>query len=320
MEEKQSQEVDMLDIMSKCKEAAAYCYDLISSFATSILRLTYGYKFLFLIALIAAGALSCYLTSGSRRIYKGDLAIKINAGTSYLISDMMEELNNFVKHNDTKALAEALNINEDEANNICYIKSYFYIAINNDSTRSIIDYAKRYEIEDTLNTRVKDKLVVSVGLKNRENFGKLQNTLSAYINCNEYLNNLRNMHVANLKQREQVIDCDLNRLDSLQSYQFFKNKKQDLYLTSMTELRAGKQDLFYNDKQSLLDKKQSLEEELAGNNGIITIISPFHPSAVNHESFFKKFLILGFAFYVIFLISTALYKNRKKIHEFLKEE
>ncbi|MCQ2207780.1 MAG: hypothetical protein MJZ02_06155 [Paludibacteraceae bacterium] len=320
MEEKQSQELDMLDIMSKCKDAASCCYDAICSFVTCILRLTYGYKFLFLIALIAAGALSYYMTSGNRRVYKGDLALKVNAGTSYMIADLMEELNEFVKYHDTKALSEALNISEDEASNLCHIKSYYYIAINKDSTRAIIDYARRYELEDTLNTRVKDKLVVSVGLKDRDQFAKMQSTITSYINSNAYLKDLHELHVANLKQKEQVINCDLNRLDSLQSYQFFKNKKQDLYLTNMTELRTGKQDLFYNDKLCLLDKRQSLEDELAGNNGIITVMSPFHPTAVSSESFIKKFLVYGCAFYILFLICTAVFKNRKKILDYLKEE
>ena len=320
MEEKQSQELDMLELMSKCKEVAAYCSSAICSFVTSILRLTYGHKFLFIISLVAAGALAYYKTSGNRRIYKGELALKINAGTSYTIADMMNELDNFVYHNDTKALSEALGISEDEARQISHVRSFFYIAINRDSTRSIIDYSSHYDIEDILNTRVKDKLVVSVGLKDRDLFGKMQNTLTSYINRNEYLNLLRDKHIENLRQREKVIDCDLNRIDSLQRQQFFKEKAPEFYLTNRTELRTGRQDLFYNDKQNLLDKKETLEEKLAGNNSIVTVMSPFHPTAVNYETFLKKFIIYGIFFYILFLVCTALFKYRGTIHEYLKDK
>lgn len=320
MEEKQSQELDMFELMIRCKEVASRCYCIACSFFTNILRLTYGYKFLFLTSLIAAGALAYYKTSGDRRIYRGEMALKINAGTSYTIADMMNELDNFVYLNDSKALAEALKISEEEAMQVAHVKSFFYIAINRDSTRAIIDYNGRYDIEDTLNIRVKDKLVISVGLKDRDMFEKMQNTITSYINRNEYLNLLHAKHIENLRQRENVINCDLSRIDSLQDQQFFKETKPEIYLFNKTQLRTGQQDLFYNDKQNLLDKKQTLEEQLAGNNTIVTIMSPFHPTAVSSVSFLKKFLIYGFVFYILFLICATVYKNRAKIHEYLKEK
>lgn len=320
MEEKQSQEIDMLNIIDKAKCAALQCAELLGSLFTRVIRLTYRYKILFLITMVAAVALSYYMTSGNHKVYRADMSLKLNAGTSYTVADMMNELNDFIKHDDDEGLAEALKIDRETAKGITFVESYYYIAINQDSTRSIIDFSESYDIDDTLNTRVKDKIVVSLGLKDRSKFGKMQETLTTYINNNEFLKILHQKRLSNLQQRENIIECDLKRLDSLQNKQFFQNEKTEVYLSNRTEIRSGKQDLFYNDKQNLLDKKEKLENELSANENVVTVITPFHPSAVSHNSFLLKTVIYCILFYLLFIVLTAAFKNKKKIMAYLKED
>lgn len=317
MEDKQTQEVDMIDIV---KSTSCFFFQKIGVFFTNILRITYNYKLALLIIIILAGVGAFYKTSGSRRTFKGDLTLKINAGTSYMVADMMNELNEFVKHNDNEGLAEALKISKDEAENVDFIKSYYSIAINKDSTRSIVDYDNHYDIEDTLNLRVKNKLTISLGLKDRQLFGKMQSTIIDYINSNNYLKELHQKKLEALRQREKIIDCDLNRLDSLQKQQFFKNQKNEVYLSNLTELHSGKQDLFYVDKQNLLDKKETLLENLASNVEPTAILNPFHPSAVSNVSFVRQFVKNFLMGYVLFLIVGAFIKYRKDIKKYLTKE
>lgn len=318
MEDKNSQEVDMIDILAKIKEYASTCIGRLCTLATYVIRLTYAYKYAFALVILAAVGLTLFYNSAGRRVYRGDATLKINAGTSYIIADLVNELNGFTENKDSKGLAEVLNISETEAEKVSFLRSFYLIAVNKDSTRTVIDYNQKYAIDDTSNVRVKDRLVISLGLKDRSLYPKMQATLAAFLNNNEYLKELYELRLSNLMQREEIINSDIAKLDSLQNKQFFQTPKNELYLTNITELRAGKQDLFYKDKQNLLDMKADLETDLAGLDGIIKVISPFHPSSKPCHSHAKVLFYIFGMLYLIFLLAATAYKYRGEIKGYLK--
>lgn len=309
----------MIDMLGKIKESTIYCIKKFGDFIAYILRLTYAYKLLFFLTILLAVGITIYNNTGNRKIYKGELALKINAGTAFTLTDMVNELNNFVKIKDYEGLAEALRITTEDAKSVAFIKSFYYIAINNDSTRTVIDYRGHYDVGDTTNTRVKNQIIISLGLNDRSLFPKMQTSITNYFESNEYLKEVHAMRLSNLLQREEIINKDIEKLDSLQNKQFFHSPKTEVYLTNITELRSGKQDLFYKDKQILLEMKRDLEYELAGNEGITTTVNPFHPTTVSYETPIKLFVIIFGVLYFAFIIIASIIKYRKRIIEFLNE-
>ncbi|MBQ0030372.1 MAG: hypothetical protein KBT32_08050 [Bacteroidales bacterium] len=313
------EEVNMLEMLTAAWNKICAFFSNIKKIVYSILRLTYRHKISFVIFLAVGIALAIFQTTGNRRVYQGDTRVRFNAGTSFVASDLISELNNFVKTNDKEALAEALKIDVNTAEKISFIKSFYYIAINGDSTRNMVDFDVKYKLEDTTNIPMNDRLVISLGMTDRSKFAEMQTALSNYFNENPYFRKEFERNYATFKLREEVLDNDLLRLDSLQQIQFFKNQKSEIYLTNITQLRSGMQDLYYNDKQSIINKKEANHILMPVTEEVMSVISPFHPSTKPYKAAKNLAIIYIAALYALFLLVFSFIENKRRIVEFLNK-
>lgn len=318
MNENNKQEIDLLDLLNNmcCSIKGAAIW--LAKTLGNTLRLTYSYKWLFILCMAFGLGWAIYETSGPRTMYRGDLTLRLNCGNLSLYSEQIEQLNKFIKNKDTEGLAEALNINTQQATKIGFIKTYYFVAPNKDSSSSFVDYYQKYDAGDTLNTRQKDKIVISIGLRDRRLYPAMQKVITSYFNQNQYLQSLNNTHRKNLMEQEQAIELDLNRLDSLQRIEFFNKKNSDLYLTDRTTIRSGQRDLYYNDKQQLMRMKKLMETDLSTGDGVVSIISPFHPTAKAYVGICKALPCRLAEVYLMFVLLALLLKYRKQIINYLK--
>ena len=309
------QEIDLFDICCTTKNIFASFFRGIFDFIAYCLSLLFQYKAIFLPALACVTAWSLYCTTGSRRCYHATLTLRLNAGNSYLAENMINELSDFARKNDNNALADALAISPADAKDIKSIKTHFFIAVNKDSTRSFLDTDDDYKVNDTSNVRVKDMIAIEMGLKARQKFPLMQEALTQYLNSNEYLKELFFINQDNKEEQIELINKDLERIDSLQKKQFFSDKTPEIYLTEKPQIRTGQRDLYYMDKLNLLDKRAEIEELYQNAQSVVTVVSPFHAFSKGHTSFLKMLAINTILLCLLFVIGGSLWRNRANIYE-----
>ncbi len=309
MEERQ--DLDLIEVLRWLGNGIKNLIKGIAGVLGSLLKLTYQYRQLFAVMIIATLGAGYFLSSGNRRVYRGDFTAKLNAGDANLIAAEMSTLNGFVKARDYQGLSEALRLKSADAEQIAFIKTYYFVNINRDSSNCPADYSQKYAADDTTNLRCMDQIVISVGLKDRRLFGEMQQVIVDHFNSNPYLQSKKDLHKKIIETTAHNIDQDLSRLDSLQNIEFFDKKDKDLYLTDKTTIRSGKQDLYYGDKLELMHRKQQMEKELSEADNVMNVITPFTPAGKPTNTFLKTTAPLLGAAYLLFLLIALLHKRRK---------
>jgi hypothetical protein len=323
MEEKsEKQELDLLILFQKIFNFFFLIIKKIVEFFGYLLRLIYRYKYIFLLFIIVAIAISIYKTTGDRKMYKAEIILKVNDGDSFLFSEMINNLNQYIKDNDFTGLARILNTSVENTKKISFLKPYFMIDLNNDSTVDLIDYDNKYELSDTVNIRVSDRIVVSSGIKDINIFPELKKILLDYFNSSKYLVLLNDNRLSQLKEKELFYDRNIRELDSLQRIEYFEKKsnRPEVKMDQTGLLMYSEKQMFYKDKMKILQEKEKVSKELTENSEIVKVIIESQPSSKSINSLSKTFLQYISIFTVLFFIVIILFQNRKCIINYLKNE
>lgn len=291
----------------------------VGAYIGKMLQLTYRYKFLCVIFFAIATALAIYQTTGDRKIYRGDMTIAINDGNSFQYAEMVNSLNQYVKDLDNKGLSQTLNISEEIAKEVCFIKPYFLIDMNKDSICDMVDYDESCQASDTSNVRLKDGLVISVGMKSIDHYNEMEDALMEYFFDNQYFQDLNIARIAYLSDLQKSLDNDFQTIDSLQKIEYFQNNKAGVNILKDFQLNTDKQ-MFYFNKVDILRKKNFIATELTAKQDIAVVTAKFQPTnkAVNGEaSAIGRNILYS---YLIFILLALFLKNKKEIMDYLKEK
>lgn len=310
-----------MNIFTMFKKIGLYGYALLkwmASYIGKMLQLTYRYKVLLAIFFIVAVAYALYQTTGDRKVYRGDMTIAINDGDSFQYAEMINALDQYVKDLDPEGLAKALSISDEIAKEVRFVKPYFQIDMNKDSLSDMVDYNGKYQASDTSNIRLRNGLVISLGMQTTDHYEEMELAIMEYLADNEYLQDLNRARIVSLSEMEKSLRNDLAQIDSLQRIEYFKKSSNGINLKDL-QINTDKQ-MFYFNKVDILKRINTIVTQLDAKQEIASVTSKFQPTkkAVNKKS---TAIIQNVAIaYLLFLLIALFLKHKKAIMDYLKEK
>lgn len=327
MENENNQEMNIFTMTSRLGRAIYGVIKWILSILGYILRAAYQYKFLFLAFVLLTIGFSVYESREDNRTYEGYLHLKLNDGESVLYKSLVSDLNKYSKKKDVEGLAKELDVTEDLAARIVKLDAHSVIDKYRDSIVDYVDYNNSVPVGDTVDFAVPDQLVISAKIKGIEEFKSLQEALQKYFSKNDYLVSLNIARIKLQEEKEWMFHNALLNLDSLQKIEYFKNPGGNyLEFSSLNEKKANvpfikaKKQMFYDDIQKLFEITGKIEEDMAANLDVVTVLSDFHPVKAPVNSLPKLLLCNGLIALVLFLVVAMIWRYKKNINRYLKKE
>lgn len=327
MENENNQEMNIFTMTSRLGRAIYGVIKWILSILGYILRAAYQYKFLFLAFVLLAIGFSVYESREDNRTYEGYLHLKLNDGESVLYKSLVSDLNKYSKKKDVEGLAKELDVTEDLAARIVKLDAHSVIDKYRDSIVDYVDYNNSVPVGDTVDFAVPDQLVISAKIKGIEEFKSLQEALQKYFSKNDYLVSLNIARIKLQEEKEWMFHNALLNLDSLQKIEYFKNPGGNyLEFSSLNEKKANvpfikaKKQMFYDDIQKLFEITGKIEEDMAANLDVVTVLSDFHPVKAPVNSLPKLLLCNGLIALALFLVVAMIWRYKKNINRYLKKE
>ena len=327
MENENNQEMNIFTMTSRLGRAIYGVIKWILSILGYILRAAYQYKSLFLAFVLLTIGFSLYESREDNRAYEGYMHLKLNDGEAVLYKSLVNDLNKYSKKKDVEGLAKELDVTEDLAARIVKLDAHSVIDKYRDSIVDYIDYKNSVPVGDTVDFAVPDQLVISAKIKGIEEFKSLQEALQKYFSKNDYLVSLNIARIKLQEEKEWMFHNALMNLDSLQKIEYFKNPGGNyLEFSSLNEKKASvpfikaKKQMFYDDIQRLFEITGKIEEDMAANLDVVTVLSDFHPVKAPVNSLPKLLLCNGLIALVLFLAVAMIWRYKKNINRYLKKE
>ncbi|MCB9018320.1 MAG: hypothetical protein WCU80_00430 [Paludibacteraceae bacterium] len=286
------------------------------SYMGFLLRKTFKYKWLLLLFWLAAIGYSLFQTTGSRKIYEGDMILSIHDGSSSFYADMLSTLDKYVKDKDSEGLAAALDIPDTLAMKVRYIKPHFLIDVNKDSIYDMVDYSDKYEASDSVYVRMKDGINVTLGMGDVRSFPAMETALVSYFMRNRYLQDLNMSRISYLDEMEKSLKKDLVELDSLQRLEYFERSTNGVNILKDLKINTDKQ-MFYFNKEDILKKKKSVSGDLLSKAEVVSVSKSYQPTFKSVNSKIKVAFGNCLKAYLLFLIVALLFDYRKSILDYL---
>ncbi|MBE9467995.1 MAG: hypothetical protein IMY72_06695 [Bacteroidetes bacterium] len=295
---KNNDEIDLIEIFSRI---ANWFKKLFNNIILFFIR---NASLLLIFILIGVGlAVINYFIS--EKYYNTEIILQTNAVSS---SDMI----NYLNKGNVKEIAGINSLYVKE------IKSFYIIDINNDGQADYVDYENVRDTSIT-NRRMRNKFSIQVSVYENAPIYNIKKSIITYINKNEYFQDVNNLRIKQLNNLIAKTDIELQKLDSLESINYFKSNP---YLKetgkNMILLNEKKIKLFHEDILSLYKDKQAYEKEITLYKNTVTVIHDFQPATQVENSITKKtkdFVIISF---FIGLVCSIFIDQRKSLKVLIK--
>jgi hypothetical protein len=269
------------------------------------------------ISIILGVVVSLLLKITSDSFYTSDLVLRNNTVSNADMISHLNRLHTYCLENNMQALADAISVPLAQVNNIKDIGAFWVIDEARDGYPDYIDYRNAFDIFDTLNIRMQNRIDLRVKINVPQELSLIRNGILNFIN-KDSLFQLRNR--VRIRQNNELIarlDYDIFQLDSLQKIKYFEETKnrQPANGGQMIFLQEQKTQLVYPEIQLLYAKKQTIESDQELYNGIVTVISDFTLPGIRDNGGFYYAKIIIPLFFGLTLILLLLYTNRKKLKE-----
>lgn len=313
-----SDEIDLLELFRKTGQK-------ISQFFTWILRtffltiLFFWRNALYLIGFFVIGGLLGYGYSRiTREYYSSDMEAQTNAVNAAEIIMYVNTLHNFTSEGNTEGLSKYLNLDEDIINSIKDIQAFWIVDENKDGIGDYVDYMHNFNIRDTTQRRLNNRLNVKVDVYDNTIFEDLKEGLYNYIDRNPYFASINENRKKRIRELINKTDEELLKLDSLQKYEYFEDNlsresnKGQMLIWNEKDVR-----LLHEEIIKLYKDRQSLEQELELFPEPITTIKDFTPLSQYENpksTYIKK---LGIIFFFLGMIIIFLKEQWSNIQKFM---
>jgi hypothetical protein len=282
-----------------------------------------------LLIFFVLGVIAAIVLSFCFRTYESNVVLKLNVSDSYTFNELTKSLDAEIVSD--KSLADRLNITDSIADNIVSIKPHFVIDNNNNGTADRIDEDDefvetveyvRMEDQSLVHVRMKDQLSVTVRSKDLYSFPVIQEGLVYFYSNNEMFKKEKEIQLLQQQQTLDLLQREINRLDSLSNYEYFKVPKNRTLMVDSQAIMLGEKakQLYYVDITQLKNKKDSIQkvEEIYGT--IVTVIKPFTVSKAPVNSLPKLLVICCFSFLLLGYIVALCSRYKNQIWTFLNEK
>jgi len=317
---KESDEIDLVDLFRKIGDSIIKLFRTVGKAIlisiVFLLRHWLPLGFSLIIGVGVSYALKYIMKPG----FSSDMVIKSNTVPAEELLSYINKLHTFCIEENLPALASSLNLNEQSVKQIDDICSFWVIDINADNVPDYVDYDARFNVYDTTNIRMADRLNIRVKTKSVSEFSSIKTGIIHYINSDSLFqqrNRVRNQQNYKFLQR---LDYDIVQLDSLQKVKISEESKGRIpgKDNQIIFLQDQKTQLVYTDIYKLYETKKIYEVQLELYSDIVTVLSdltvPFKPyTRAKYYAIYAIPICFG-----LMLLILIIYRNRLSLKELFK--
>lgn len=318
MEENNSKEINLLQLIGLLFDWLKKLIILIVRYIGRLVKLSYKFKIMTLVLIAICVAAGLYMSRPSARIYKAEAMAMLYGSEAQTVKEICKQLENAPANNDNISLATKLSIPDSVAKNIAGISSYYVIDYLKDGVADKIDFANNHPLTDTLNLRMRDRIYLQIQTTNIRQVSIVQAAILKYFNNNETMKSQYDVQIKELIQKINICNRENLRIDSLAKVTYFKDTNKQLKLENNTLLVGEqKKQLFFGELLQLQDIKASAESTLSNYKCPMVLPSGFiiNLSPVNSRI---KYGVYGiFIGYALALILSVFIDNLKRMKSFL---
>jgi len=321
MEENNSKEINLLQLISLFFNWLKKKWELILNFLGYLLRLSFRHILVIFIAVFVCFSIGYYLSRPSARIYKAEAVAMLYGVDTQTAKEVSKQLESSVSSNTLFSLSSKLSLPDSVTKNIVEITSFYVIDYLKDGVADMIDYKNSHSLTDTLNLRMKDRFCLQIKTLNINQVPIVQAAILNYFNTNLVMRNQFNIRKSEITQQINICDIELQRIDSLAKIFYFKDTEKQIRFEK-DKLLVGdqKKQLFFEDLLKLHDIKAFAQSKLTDYTQPMTLPSGLVVNP-NPENGRLKYEIVGlFLGFLIGLFVSALIENFKKILSFLDKK
>jgi hypothetical protein len=316
----QGDEIDLVELFRRIRRTLAKWFRVLGTgFMVTMIFLLRNFIPIVLSIIIGIG-LSYLIKWSTKPVYFSEIVFRSNTVPNADMIPYFNKLSIFIKEKNFSGVSTALSLTPEESEGIREIKAFWVIDKNRDLIPDNVDYRNRFNVYDTINTRMQDRFVVDVKLTNPNTFKDISMGLMEYARKNSYFQQENEFRLKRTDELLERLNYDIDQLDSLQKVKYFEETRNRIPEKGgqMIFLQEQKTQLVYDDIYSLYQRKQALDQEKAIYADIITVMSDFYQPAKRHNGGFYYGKIFIPSCFTLMLIYLIIYRNRKKLKEIYK--
>ncbi len=310
---RQNDEIDLLELFNKTgkgiKRFLINIWDIFFKVTVFFIK-----KSPYLILFIILGFLVALLKfKTSDRYYSSDMILRSNSTSNADMIAHINELHFYGVENNNQALAQSLDLDSTEVENLVDIEAFWIIDRNRDGIPDLVDEKNKYD-QDTSVTHMASRFDVRVKTLQPQSLDKVKDGILYHINANQFFEKNNRIRLIQLRERITKTATELSELDSLQNYKYFEERQKGKFSEGqMVFLNEPETKLYHGSVFELYGSKQSLDRELDIYSDIVTVLDDFTPPAQPENSYLsiaKTWVIL---FFVLGLIIVVVLSFRKEL-------
>ncbi|MGA1976518.1 MAG: hypothetical protein ABSG89_01540 [Bacteroidales bacterium] len=315
--ETRNDEVDLLDLFRRMGRTISGWFN---SIGVGLIRVIvfFARNIIVLLASILIGlGISYLLKIYTRPVYVSEITLRSNSVPNSDMIDYFNKLTVILKEKNFSNIASSMGIMPQTSLKIRNIAAYWVIDRNKDNIPDYVDYRKRFNVYDTLNTRMQDRFVVSVKVSDPAIFPEISKGLIHYAMGNRSFIESNEFRLSKADEMLARLKYDIKQLDSLQKVKYFEETRNRIPTKEgqMIFLQEQKTQLVYDDIYSLYGKKQSFDREKFLYPDILTILSDFYQPLKRHNGVLYYGYIVIPSIFGLTLLFLILYRSRKKLRQ-----
>ncbi len=305
-------EIDLLELFNKMVKGIKWflinIWDIFLKVTVFLIR-----KSLYLITFIILGFLVALLQfNTSDRFYSSDMILRSNSVNNADMIAHINKLHFYGEENNKQALAQSLNLDSAEVENIVDIEAFWIIDRNRDGIPDLVDNKNKYD-QDTTVTHMSSRFDVRVKTLQPQSLDKVRDGILYHINTNLFFEKINRIRLVQLRERIAKTETELSELDSLQNYKYFEERQKGKFSEGqMVFLSEQETKLFHGSVFELYQSKQNLDRELDIYSEIVTVLDDFTPPAQPENSYLdiaKTWVILFFVLGLVFVVILSFRKE-----------
>ena len=313
--QKEGQEIDLLRILSVCVRQLKVWLACLCNFLVSSLRFAYKKRKYMVCTVICAAFFTAFWARPSHRSFQMESEIRIHVLDAFFFKDMVSDLNHMCLNNDRSSLARVLGVGEDVARKLNSANSFFIVDKLCDGTPDEVCFGEY--VADTTKVIMKDRLLVQLVISDTSLVDSISNGIIRYFDSNPYVSQSNRERVYQIDDQIASIDNEVQMLDSLRKFEYFKKTTTEMKLTGPLIVSEKSKELYYNDILTLENSRNEKMFERAVSSKSVNFIRNFVLINVQNK-YIPTFFISFFIFAGIALIIALLVDEKARIKSFLE--
>ena len=213
--------------------------------------------------------------------YYSELIIRTNAIPVTEFKSEIDMLSGQFKDKAYDQLEQELGLTELEVRTIRSLNAYWVIDLRKDWLADYIDYNNNFNILDTLNGRMTDRIAIRIKSRTPGDYKFVRDAILGFISKNEYFINQNNLRLEQIRKMVTRVDHDIEQLDSLQKVKYFEESRGFSKNSSgqVVFLQEHQTQLIFEEIYELYTKREAYERELTLFPEICTVLKDFNPAS-----------------------------------------